>query len=394
MDDLLKYFEDKRFVRWVYHSDPGTDRYWEKYLLDHPDEREKIELARLILTPLKSKESQADQQKVYELFADIIRKLDMRKKTTRTRQIWISFAKYAAVALIFLTIGIIWTSLPEGSDLSELSEQHVELSYQNEARIILSDGESIVIREKESNIEYKGNGRIIINRHDTIKIKSGSETPEINQLVVPYGKNSSIKLPDGTTAFLNAGSKLIYPSFFEGKTREVFLVGEGFFEVIHNPQMPFIVKTRDLDIKALGTSFNVSAYPADKITEVVLVEGKVGLWENRFKLIKKQQILDPDELAFFDRETMHTTIKNVNVENYITWYRGYLNFESTDLSRIVVKLERYYDIHIKLQDPLMGSKKITGKLKLKEDKEKVLTVLASTASVELIKVNEQNYVLK
>jgi ferric-dicitrate binding protein FerR (iron transport regulator) len=71
-----------------------------------------------------------------------------------------------------------------------------------------------------------------------------------------------------------------------------------------------------------------------------------------------------------------------------------LNFESIDLSRIVVKLERYYDIKIRLQDPLMGSKKITGKLKLKEDRDKVLNVLALTASLKLTKINEQNYVLK
>lgn len=396
MDDDLKYFEDKRFVRWVYHSDPETNRYWEKYLLDHPDERERIEMTRWILTQLKSKEGQADQQKICELLADVIRKLDSRKKITRTRQIWISCAKYAAVALVFLTIGIIWKSLPDQPDLSKLGDQLIERSHYNgnDAYIIFSDGESIAMREKESNVEYKRNGQIIINKDDTIRIKSGSKAPEINQLIVPYGKNSSIQLPDGTTVFLNSGSKLIYPSFFKGKTREVFLAGEGFFEVFHNPQMPFSVKTGELSVKALGTSFNVSAYPADKITEVVLVEGMVGLRESGFKLMNKQQILQPDQLAFFDRKTKQITVKDVNVENYVTWCRGYLNFESTDLSKIIVKLERYYDIHMKLQDPLLGSKKISGKLKLKEDKDNVLNVLASTASVELTKIDEQNYVLK
>jgi len=396
MDDDLKYFKDKQFVRWVCHSDPETDRYWEKYLLDHPDEKEKIEMARLILSQLKSKEDQVDQQKVYELFAGLIRKLDSRKKITRTRHIWSSFAKYAAVALIFLAIGIIWKSLPDQPDLSQLGAQLVERSYQNgsDAYLIFSDGERIAIREKESNVEYKRNGQIIINRRDTIRIKDDSEIPEINQLVIPYGKNSSIQLPDGTTAFLNAGSKLIYPSFFEGKTREVFLVGEGFFEVAHDPQMPFIVKTGELSVKALGTSFNVSAHPDDKITEVVLVKGRVGLQENGFKLIRKQQILEPDQLACFDRETGQIAVRNVDFESYVAWHLGYLNFESTDLSRIVVKLERYYDIHIKLGDKSLGYKKVTGKLKLKEDKDKVLNVLASTASLELIKINEQNYVLK
>ena len=102
----------------------------------------------------------------------------------------------------------------------------------------------------------------------------------------------------------------------------------------------------------------------------------------------------PDQLAAFNRETGHTAVKNVNVENYISWHKGYLSIESTDLNRIVVKLERYYNIEIDFQDPLTGSKIISGKIVLKKEKDKVLTVLASTAALELIKINEQKYVLK
>ena len=80
--------------------------------------------------------------------------------------------------------------------------------------------------------------------------------------------------------------------------------------------------------------------------------------------------------------------------NYVSWHEGYLNFEATDLSRIIKKLERYYDIRIILADPVLGIRKISGKLKLEENKESVLEVLAKTASVQLAKINETTYEMK
>ncbi len=397
MDDFLKYFENERFVRWAYHSDPETEAYWEEYFLNYPDERKNAETARLILSQLKPKEDRGNKVDIYDLFATIIQKIDRQNRISKSRKIWVSFAKYAAVAVVFLFVGILWRNLSDQSSYSpRINDQFVDFFLQNgnDARLILPDGQNIAIREKESNVELRKDGRIIINRHDTLKVRSNSSFPEINQLVVPYGKNSSIKLPDGTIAFLNAGSRLVYPSFFEGNNRKVHLEGEGFFEVFHNLSMPFIVETDDLNVEALGTCFNVTAYPVDKNTEVVLVEGKVRLRENAFSLLKKKQVLSPGELALFNRETINTSIHKVNVEDYVAWHKGYMNFENTDVTRIIIKLERYYAITIRLQDPKVGMRKITGKLKLKEEKDKVLNVLASTASVELIKIDEQNYVLK
>jgi hypothetical protein len=394
VNDLLKYIEDKSFVRWVFRTGSETDVFWEKYLLDHPDERGRIDLARTILSQLRSKERRQDQDEVYQLYTSVIQKLDRQKKTARIFRMGVTFAKYAAVALIFLVIGIIWKNSGDEFSLPPLSDQFVNQPLpDNNTRLILSDGKNITIREKESSVQLQANGQIIINRKDTVRSQTDPVHPGINQLIIPFGRNSSIKLPDGTTAFLNAGSRLIYPSFFEGKKREVSLVGEGYFDVAHNPDMPFIVTTTNLEVKALGTRFNVSAYPTDQIMEVVLAEGKVALREHGFS-IKRQQILEPLQMASFNKETQQIAVKRVNVDDYISWHKGYLNFESTDLSRIIIKIERYYDIKIGLQDPLTGQKKITGKLKLKEDMDKVLHVLASSADLKLIKVSEQKYVLK
>jgi len=398
MDDFLKYFEDKKFVRWVFIPDEQINAYWEAYLKDHPGEREKIKLDRTILASLKTKEAPGSTPEVYDLFYRTIRRIDRREKASRLRKVLISFSKYAAVALLFLAIGIGIMKWRQQSDFSFIENQLADVPAldHKDARLIMPD-KSIVIKDKKSKIECLGDGGVIINQRDTIKGNSAKSASTgnstLNELIVPYGKNSSIVLPDSTVAYLNAGSRLLYPAAFDGKTREVYLVGEGYFDVSHHPEKPFIVKTKVLDVKAIGTSFNVSSYPGDQVVEVVLVTGKVGIMQNTFNLFKRQEILLPNQLVSCDRQTGKTKIRQVDVENYITWHQGYMNFESEDLSRIVLKLERYYNINIKLSEPFLGLRKITGKLKLKEDKDKVLEVLASTSTTDLIKINEQNYML-
>lgn len=393
MDEFLKYIDDKKFIRWVLQPDEKNDLYWKNYLKDHPEEKNELELARLIVSQLKSKTPHQFDTEVLELYAGIVRKLDQKKKSMRQRQLWISISKYAAVALIFLSIGVLFFSKSGKHDFPEISQQLAISQRTNESQLILGDGEIINISEKNSKIRYSSKNGIIINEADTIRQQQAGES-SMNQLIVPYGRNSSVQLPDGTIAWLNAGSRLIYPSVFEGKTREVFLVGEGFFKVAHNPDMPFFVKTNDINVEAIGTSFNVSAYPVDRNIEVVLVEGKVGVKENAMRILKKPYILEPNQMATFNRETLETSVERVSVENFISWYQGYLNFESIGLNQIVVKLERYYDIKIQLKDPSFGSRKITGKMKLKGECEDVLKNLASTADLKLMKENDRNYVLK
>jgi ferric-dicitrate binding protein FerR (iron transport regulator) len=172
------------------------------------------------------------------------------------------------------------------------------------------------------------------------------------------------------------------------------LVGEGYFEVTHDQQHPFIVKTNDLSIVALGTVFNVSAYPADQVIETVLLEGEVVLRDHSINPFRNEIVLKPNDLATFDRETLETTSRQVDALQYVTWRNGILNFQSTDLNGIIHKVERYYNIKLLLENPLLGNRSITGKLILKENMSSVLEVLASTASVEIERIDESIYRLK
>jgi hypothetical protein len=394
MDDFLRYFENKKFVRWVYNPTPELNDYWNDWFRNHPEDQKDAEFARLALLQLQPKKEKVNSEKLTAIYSGINDGISSSRNKPKSLRFILLFSKYAAVALIFLSIGVLLTYQLAYKKFNAFNQSMLVVAEEGDAQLILSDGREIALKTKESLIEYGVKGEIVINQKDTIDKFEKQTDSEMNQLIVPYGKNSVIKLPDGTLAHLNAGSSLMYPSVFDNNKREVFLSGEGYFEVAHNPEKPFIVKTKELDITAVGTIFNVSAYPTDEVIETVLVEGKVILADKSSLLFKKDYTLNPNELATFDLESHKTTTKNIDVNQYVAWHKGYLDFQSTDLSRIVLRLERYYNIRIALSNPMMGARSITGKLILKEDKSWVLKVLASTARAELIQIDENVYQLK
>jgi len=394
MDDFLKYFDNKDFVKWVYNPDKELNSYWETFLLKNPAERKNINKACIILKQFKSKQERITREEAADLHSSILLKFYKENELSFTRRYFYPLFKYAAMALILICIGaILYYQYTKDQYLTKYFPIE-NIHFDEDARLILSNGEQVTLNTKETTVEYEESGKIVINRKDTINRMKKSAVVEMNQLIIPYGKNSSVKLPDSTIVYLNAGSSLMYPTVFTGKTREVFLIGEAYFNVAQNPECPFVVNINDLTIKATGTEFNVSAYPTDKIIETVLVEGTVVITENAFKIHKKDMVLSPNDLAVFNRELLETTISQVNVENYTAWRLGYLNFQSEEMSRVISRLERYYNIKIFLDNPLIGRRLITGKLVLKKESEKVLEVLASASKTDLFKLNENTYGLK
>lgn len=393
MNKLLIYFENKKFVQWVLNPDNELDIYWKKYIETNPDTKKDIELTRLIISQLQSKKEIIHATEAIDLLTDILKPLPVIKKQ-KIRRIFKSLLKYAAVGLLFFSLGIAVYYFHKRDKFQGISEELFLVQDENHSQLILGDGKNVPVTGKESTIEYRTDGKIIINRRDTVFSKRNSEKQELNQLVVPYGKTSHVKLPDGTNAYLNAGSRLIYTSFFKGNKREVYLIGEGFFEVAQDKKMPFILQTNDLNIEVLGTKLNLSAYPSDNFVETVLVEGEIKLNGKGIQSFKKDYVLEPEQLAVFNRSSAEIKISEVDVINYIAWHQGFLNFQSSHLSRIIKKLERYYNIRILFDDPMLGIRCITGKLVLTEEKERILNILAKTSSAELIKINETTYMLK
>ena len=171
----------------------------------------------------------------------------------------------------------------------------------------------------------------------------------------PAGSISQVNLPDGTRVWLNYNTTLTYPGSFDDEAREITLTGEAYFEVVHDPSAPFIVKTGDMHVVAVGTSFNVMAYPEDQSVETTLVEGKVILKKKNKegKFLPVMQ-MNPGEIATYDDKAGKLNCGFDNVNKYILWKEGKLLFENDPLDVVAKRLSRFYNVEIEIKDPKLA----------------------------------------
>jgi len=169
------------------------------------------------------------------------------------------------------------------------------------------------------------------------------------EIQCPLGVRTKFLLPDGSTGFLNSGSKLKYPVVFS-KQRTVDLSGEAYFDVVHNKDIPFHVKTQNLDIKVLGTTFNVIANEDEKIEEIVLQNGKVDvLTKSGLQLA----VLSPNEQLTLNTENLTFIKKEVIAAQYTSWKEGKLVFRNENMQQVACRLSRWYNVEVLVEDHLL-----------------------------------------
>ncbi|MCG2617243.1 FecR domain-containing protein [Terrimonas sp. NA20] len=218
-----------------------------------------------------------------------------------------------------------------------------------------------------------------------------------NTVSTKRGSKSKIQLPDGTQVWLNADSKITYNENFQGKIREVQLSGEAFFDVVHDEERPFVIHTSVIDVKVLGTAFNVRSYADEKNTETSLIRGSVEitLRNNPDKKIvlkpNDKLIVDNDEakaetaspdvvrMPHHDRPSLLTLGKVNFKENQTTaletlWIKNTLAFDKESLEEIALKIERWYDVKVSIPDTRIRRTEYSGVFE-DEDLEQVMEAL-------------------
>ncbi|WP_342083575.1 FecR family protein [Dyadobacter sp. OTU695] len=172
--------------------------------------------------------------------------------------------------------------------------------------------------------------------------------PTYTAIKVPFGKIKKIRLEDGTQVTLNAGSALTYPSVFEKDSRQVSLTGEAFFDVARQNGKPFIVNMQKLQIRVLGTRFNVDSYPGEEIARVAVVSGKVSV-QNRAKS-NDQMILTAGELAVGTAAGLQKA--SIDSAAILAWQNGQLNFKDETFKTVAAALERRYNVRIRVAEAI------------------------------------------
>ncbi len=321
-----------------------------------------------------------------------------RYDTRLKRSVKIGLGIAASVALLF---GSVWYFRNSGSvqqDMDYLSMlenmKQSDTRSINSVQLILSNDEAILIDGKEPCVEYKEDGTVnvgSVNINSTGKINASEKKDPVrayNQLIVPVGKRSMITFHDGTKLWVNSGSKVIYPEFFEENKREIFVEGEVFLDVVSQEnKRPFIVKTKQLDVVVLGTQFNVSAYKSEKEMKVVLVNGKVEVQTHE----NEKSILSPNQMFSYNTLTRENSITHVNVNEYVFWKDGYYQFERQKMNIIFQKVSSFYGVDIEWNEQL-NNLTCSGKLDLKDNIDDVLNSLKKAGPIDISKNEEKIYI--
>lgn len=218
------------------------------------------------------------------------------------------------------------------------------------------------IKNEFSGVEGFKFGNEIIYEKD--KTKSATKITNYT-LKVPFGKKFGLTLSDGTKVYLNSGSSITYPNTFNASNKRIVaLQGEAYFEVTSNKKKPFIVKTDLLNVRVLGTKFNVSAYKNDNNNSITLVEGKVAVSKSvAFEDEKPKSILlEPNQRALAKRNDNNNITKELvkNTSKYISWKNKELEFKNDKFIDITKKLERNFNVKIISNNKKLNNIEFTG----------------------------------
>jgi transmembrane sensor len=375
--------EEKSFIDWVLR---GTGKYkWKKFIEEYPEFRSTVQSAREIIFLLHDHCDVLDEDSLLEMWGNIYR-YDQHYWKTSVRLNWKRWIRSVAALSLLLALGLSGYLFFTKEDAYPFLSSKAD-NQSNEARMVLPTGREITLNRDNSSILLNDkNEQVIVNdsiihlsRQPVLKEK---EVP-MNEVVIPYGKRSELLLADGTKVWLNAGSRLAFPSKFTGKYRKVYLEGEACFKVTRNQEKPFIVKAGKVDVQVLGTLFDVSAYTGDEFIETVLLEGSVGVnHSKRFGLGKSEVFLKPSQKLRFNKKACEVVVTDEpNADIYIAWTEGWMQFSKESLSAVLDKLERYYNVEVSIPSHFPSSALISGKLDLKESLEDVMTVLADVARI-------------
>lgn len=258
-----------------------------------------------------------------------------------------SFVLYLGIASVAAALlGVVWFNQPVGQEeirpldsfIAQMELTDSLMETVDEVQLIV-DAKRVISVGKGSVVAYTQNGALSVGEQH---IERGSdETEKYNQLIVPKGKHTRLTLADGSTLHINAGSKVIYPRYFKGERREIYVDGEIYIDVVRNEAKPFIVNTSTYRVEVLGTAFNVNAYKNAKTSEVVLLRGSVVVATKDERTTR----LVPNTLARIEGgEVMDTQM--VDAASYIAWIHGALLLNNQNMVSILRQLSTYYGVSI------------------------------------------------
>ena len=360
LDDRLSPMEETELSDWL-----AEDVKHEKIYAEIKKIRDQVKLLHRDFTP--------DTENVLK-----------RVKRGRGRQIGFRYWwKYAALFILPLGVALVlWQGMK--NEPVEVHRQFSAVSRPGGERAILKlyDGKTIMLDStmKSSLIAHEANVRIEMDSNHLLRYSSYdsigiTDANKNNELIIPKGGEYQVVLADGTKVWLNSASRLIYPQSFMGKERRVVLSGEAFFDVAHDAERPFIVETSRMNVKVLGTRFNVNDYDDNEEVSTTLVNGSVEIFsggQQAFRLV-------PGEQAYGKENELEK--REVNVRLYTSWIDGKFLFNNTELEEIAKQISRWYDVEIFFSSENVKKVRFTGAIVKFKPLDDLVRMIESTSQV-------------
>jgi transmembrane sensor len=271
------------------------------------------------------------------------------------------FKRIVVAATIVLCAGAIAFWWLTRNDAGQVNHQQVAtitdiMPGRNGAVLTLQNGQTLVLDSAQNGALTMPHGLQIVKRDSLIAYApTGTAIDEANAyntLTTPRGRQFQVVLSDGTKVWLNASSSIHYPAVFKGKERVVEVTGEAYFEVAHNAAMPFRVRHGSMEVKVLGTHFNINAYDDEAAIRTTLLEGSIktsmvnGEWS----------ILKPGDQAVLMPNASISTNHTANLDEVMAWKNGYFQFERSDIQTVMRQIARWYDVDIKYEGAITKDK--------------------------------------
>ena len=340
-----------------------------------PEEKERVqqviagnpELEELV-RELMDKESVGEE---IRLMAEFDTEKALRKVKGRMGR-RIGYGWWAVAASVVLAVGVsLFFYLKPGEDKVPVVVAEEVTAGRARAILQTATGERLDL-DTLSTVENAAGEVVFQNESGVLTIK-GDEGEKVksegnNRVEVPRGGTYSLVLADGTTVYLNSGSSLEFPSRFSGAERRVKVNGEAYFEVKRDEAHPFVVSVGKMDVKVLGTSFNVKAYGEDPGIYTTLVEGRVAILHEG----KAACELKPGEQSYYNKEVGNVTVREVETDVYTAWKDGMFYFKDMPLGEILKTVARWYDLEVFYVNAGVQGIQYSGKMPMYSSVEDVL----------------------
>ena len=267
-------------------------------------------------------------------------KIDLERKNSERKSFIKKSFKYAALFFLVLGLGYYIKSTQQN-----ITDEEKIVPKADDIVLETENGEQLIIEKEEKNLKIDPKINLLQKSNQLVYDKDLKiETLVFHSLKVPYGKRFDVILSDNSKVYLNSGSTLKYPvKFLDNQIREVFLEGEAFFEVSEDEKNIFRVNSNGINVEVYGTKFNFKNYPEDYISDVVLVNGSVGISNSQNKSITK---LSPGFKGSVDKESFKVDKMKINIKIYTSWVDGQVVFRGESFNQIIKKLERLYNVTI------------------------------------------------